>query len=394
MRIIRDINRCDVFVGIWALYNLQDIIYPRGILNQLLQLVMILFILYDSYHVWRETHSEPLIRATIVLFIMYLIYGIFLILFPPGTMKSGTYTYIQYAIISLLPILMFYSYTLKGYLTEQRMCVYLLLMIPIVYIVSQHNYQEMLLEAITNRTEFTDNTGYMYLALIPLVGMFYRKPVLQYVLFGVIFFLILSSMKRGAILIAVLCLFCLVYVNYRKGSSKKIRLYTFLLSTLAIIASLYFFEYMIENSDYFVQRFDSTLEGNTSGRDVLFTKAWDGFWNSSNIFYIIFGHGARSTYADLGNYAHQDWLEMLYSNGIVGFSVLLYFFIVFFRTVYKHYKYSPDSRTLAYIMLFIVCFSKTMFSMSIMELEISQTMLVGYMLAFKASQNTVSTSQL
>lgn len=390
MKIIKQINRCDIFVGIWALYNLQNILYSQGIINQILQLIMILWLLKESYPVFTQDHQPRLITATKWLLAMYIVYGVALMMFPPVRMQSGAYTYLQSALSSLLPIFMFYLYCINGILTEKRMQLYLIVFIPIVFLVSQYNIQQQLAAAMSNRTEFTDNTGYMYLALLPLVGMYYKKPLLQYLLFAVLFILILNAMKRGAIIIAVLCLLMLIYTNYKKTNSVKNRVLIILLSVLALAASFYYFEYMLANSDYFLQRFESTLDGNTSNRDVLFAGAWNGFWNETNIFKILFGHGACSTYSDIGNYAHQDWLESLYCNGIVGVFILLTFFISFLKIVIERVKHSDSALSATFVMLIAICFSKTLFSMSIMNLEISQTMLMGYMIALTSNPDILS----
>jgi hypothetical protein len=64
-------------------------------------------------------------------------------------------------------------------------------------------------------------------------------------------------------------------------------------------------------------RFERGTESGGSGRTRLWAGAWDGFTDA-----VVFGQGGRYTYRTYGQYAHNDYLEMLSSHGLVGFALM------------------------------------------------------------------------
>lgn len=387
MSIFRNINRSDIFVGIWALYKMQGILYPQGIINQLLQLAMIILMLFECMPFLSGVHLPTRsLRAARYLLFMFIAYGGLLILENPVGTKGGPYLYLQNALNSILPIFLFYKYATKGLLTEYRMRLYLLLFIPIVYLNSQYQIAQKIEESLTNKTEFTDNSGYDYLAILPLVASYYKKPLIQFALSCVIFLLILQAMKRGAILIGALCLLYFLYQGFKTNKSTLYRSLFVALAVISVIGAIYAFQYLLSNSIYFAYRFESTLDGDTSGRDVLYTGILDAFLNEGNPIFLLFGHGAFHTYLEIGNYAHQDWLETLYNNGIFGIIILFSFFYGFYSDVRFAYKYNTSPIVVIFGMALIVCLVKTMFSMSILELTPPMTMAMGFM-AYIVTQN-------
>ena len=99
---------------------------------------------------------------------------------------------------------------------------------------------------------------------------------------------------------------------------------------------------------------------------------------SINIFYFFFGRGANSTINIIGYFAHQDWLETFCNNGLLGVFILFRFFYVFGKSVWLSKKYFPVMMFFSFLILFFASFSKTMFSMSIQNLNICQSLLLGY----------------
>ena len=90
----------------------------------------------------------------------------------------------------------------------------------------------------------------------------------------------------------------------------------FPLQFLIIAVALFVIKLMSESS-YFAQRIDQTIAGDSSGRDDLYKSLWDILISEQDLFYILFGRGADATWALVGNYAHQDWLETFCNNGLL-----------------------------------------------------------------------------
>ena len=81
---------------------------------------------------------------------------------------------------------------------------------------------------------------------------------------------------------------------------------------------------MMSNSEYFVSRYEQTLEGNTSGRNDIYENLWNTLLLEPNPLYFYLGRGANSTLNIVGNGAHQDWLETFCNNGLLGVIILFF----------------------------------------------------------------------
>ena len=184
-------------------------------------------------------------------------------------------------------------------------------------------------------------------------------------------------MKRGAILIGVVASILFLYANM-KYSSSWMKIITILLTIVIVVGVSKHIDYMMSNSAYFMARFEDTLDGNSSGRDVMYENLWNAIFIEQNPFYFYFGRGADSTLRVAGAFAHQDWLETFCNNGLIGVIVLFFFFYTFGKNVWRSKMYFPDMMFYSFATLFIITFSKTLFSMSIQNLDLPITMLLGY----------------
>jgi O-antigen ligase len=194
------------------------------------------------------------------------------------------------------------------------------------------------------------------------------------------------GMKRGAILIGVVASILFLYANVINSSKWMKLLFAVLTITIVVGASKYI-DYMMNSSEYFMARYEQTLEGNTSGRDVIYGSLWDVFLSETNPFYFYLGRGAESTITIIGKLAHQDWLETFCNNGFLGILILFFFFYTFAKNVWRSKQYFPKMMFYSFVTLFIITFSKTLFSMSIQNLDLPITMLLGYF-AYWVSQPT------
>ena len=185
------------------------------------------------------------------------------------------------------------------------------------------------------------------------------------------------GMKRGAMLIGGFSILIFMYSNL-KGTSLKNKIITFTLAIGFIIGTVYFVEYMLQTNDYFIYRIEQTVEGNSSNRNEIYASLWDIFINTSNPLHIIFGYGANATIDLIGIEAHNDWLETLINNGLIGGVILLFFFIILAKTVYKQRNRFPSYMYYSFIILVFIIFSKTIFSMSIQSIGGMHSLLLGY----------------
>ena len=383
MLAFKKIRECDIFVALWCLYYMQNILYASGVINQILQLIMILMGLRTFFICSVFRYKPSLIRATQLLVIMYAIYGMIIILFGDGIQWTTDSTYLKNSLNSLLPILYFYVQTRNGVLTSERIKRYAIIMLLIIVANFYHMEQVRLTELGVDET--TNNAGYWFVSMLPLVFFFNKKPLFQYALLGIMMFYILMGMKRGAIMIGAVSVIIFLYSGF-KGYSKKRKILTTLLTIAIVVGTLYYVEYLMLSSDYFMMRVEHTIEGDSSGRDHIYTAVWKAIVDESNIFYLLFGHGANSSIKYAGNFAHQDWLETACNNGIVGVMILAYFFIAFGVNVYRSRKSLEPNYFYCFFAIMFISFTKTMFSMSIQNLDIYQSMLIGYFVYWTSRQ--------
>lgn len=376
-------NICDLFVGLWILYYMQGLLYPQGVINQSAQLLMIALGLWSMAKCMMYKSTSRMITATILLVLMYTIYGGAIIMFGDGISWTSDSTYLKNSFNSLLPIFFFYTQSRRGKLSERRIMIYTWVMLFCAIVVFTYFGQNLVDEL--GVEEATNNMGYMFVALIPFVFFWSDKAMLQYILLAVIMLYILMGMKRGAIAIGAMAVAIFLYSQFKEGTVKR-KIYVFLLSMLIVLGTIYTVGYMLDTSDYFAERVESTFEGDSSGRERLYSAVWNEVMNEQAFVPFLFGRGANSTIKIAGNFAHNDWLETACNNGLLGVCILLNFFIAFGVAVWRSRKYLSPHYYYCFFTLFAISLVKTMFSMSIQNFDMYQGMLIGYFAFWTSKQ--------
>lgn len=384
------INQCDCYVGIWFLYSLFGALHILTGITTVLQVIAIIwaFILCPSRFLLRK--GQPaLLNIIVLLTILHLFYGFAAMIFGPTTLLRGEvrppHIYIRTALGSFLPIIVFYEYTVRGVLTESRIKKYFWILLALTVFNYFKSYKATILALRmqgNDVTEITNNVGYNFLVMIPMVLFFYRKPLIQYILLFVIMGFVVSSMKRGAILIGVFCFAAFLYKNIKNADNIKTKYLSVLLGITAVIGSVFFVNHMLETSDYFNKRIQQTEKGYSSHRDELYAKIYHAIIYDESYTHALVGRGADSTIRVSGNYAHQDWLEVACNNGLLGLTLMLAFYICFGLTVRKGKEMLAPPLFLSFELLFFICVMLTMFSMSLTSMGLATTMLLGFFLCF------------
>ena len=138
-------------------------------------------------------------------------------------------------------------------------------------------------------------------------------------------FIILST-KRGAIFIAALVTITFLWYNLRQSKGKK-KFIIITITTLFFILAYQFINDLLINNSYFYGRIQDTLSGNSSHRDEIYLSMWDAYTSSENPIHKLFGRGAYGTLTVGMNFAHNDWLEILTNQGLLGVIIFARFFI-------------------------------------------------------------------
>ena len=382
------INKANIFVFAWCIYNSQGIFFPKGTLfTQVLVVLLILISLYYMFVVnIRYRKNLPIFfRGLNLLIFMFTLYGTYLII---GGYDSSEYakqvdssSYLKGIYISLLPIYPFFAFFKEKLIDEKRILVWIVVFFVLATGEYFENQRMMLLAAMqrgSTAEEFTNNAGYTFLALIPACVFFYKKPLLQYFGLGYCMIFLLMGMKRGAVLIGIVCLIWLLWNNLKSSNVKK-KLFLLLLTTVLCSIGYLFVHWRMEDSTYFQKRIEKSLEGNSSGRDQIYSSMIDYYWNETGPLQFVFGTGANATLKVGKNYAHNDWLEIAVNQGMIGLFIYMLFWFFWIREC--SFKSSNIQINLAMNLLFVICLLKTFFSMSYGDMTISMTFIMGRCLA-------------
>lgn len=300
----------------------------------------------------------------------------FLLSFMLAQDKSRAVAYLKDLVLANYVFFPSYYLSRKGELNERffKLAFILLLMMNVYDYFG--SYQRIVLESISGSTDIVNNVGYNILLLLPLV-LFFKKNYIKLLFTGIITYFVISSVKRGAIIILAMCLslFVLYFFKSIPKSLKNNWIYYLSLVIVIAVGGYYLMESVVQN-DFLIRRFAELSEGNSSGRVLLFQRNWDMFWSNDNIFRYLFGYGLGGTWLFAGNAAHNDWLEILVNNGLVG----IFFFLLFYIGCFREYRKFRHSRYQFFLLLaFSILFVRTLFSQCFIEpSSFPMMMMIGY----------------
>lgn len=175
----------------------------------------------------------------------------------------------------------------------------------------------------------------------------------------------------------VLVLFQL-YHTLREMKGKQ-RLFFILGVVVVACVLIWYLRDTLFESRLFLERVESTKEGNSSGREDLFSTMINFYLNDATIIQQLIGVGADGTLKVASNYAHNDWLELLINQGLLGVFIFAFYWFCLYRTSISKNLSILSRRVL--LMALIYTFLLSLFSMSIGELNIYVASIMGFALA-------------
>lgn len=384
----------NVYIVLWLLYYLQSTIFGASgtIYSQIIIFALLVISLYYMYIVVANYSMPKYMKGLTVFLGVQIIYGIISMITTPIIYRLGGGSIearrsLQNVLISLTPIYAFFVFTRQGKLNENKMQFWAIVLV-VVSVIHYYSADSMLrasaLEAGTGQEEFTNNAGYGLLVVFPAIALLKEKRVLQYILYAVMSVYILMAMKRGAILIAGICIVWFIFKTLKTAKNAQ-KIVIVFLSMIILIVMYAAFSNMMSTSDYFVQRLNATKEGDDSNRSYIYSTLWNIFLNEDRGWTVMFGYGSDGTLKVYGGYAHNDWLELLINMGCFGVFLYIVYFICFVTSVRCRRKYGEVYMSL--VMALIICFMRTIFSMSFGDMPVALTMCIGYGMGFVKERN-------
>lgn len=280
--------------------------------------------------IWDSSSSKYIVFYIYVLFITYyhsLTIGL--------EKQSAMFDYIQ-------PLLLFCVGRIikNNDMYKQVAKQYVLLIFFIVIFVFVYSYNSLL---VFKGDYSSFNAGYFVLYLFPLCLYFINNKYKIILIVSTILIIAISA-KRGALISFVGGL--MIYYYLKNNTSLK----SFVKYCLWIAGMSILFIVIDESMGRFVSsRLYEIKDDGGSGR----TEIWESVWNlisNTNGIEMIIGHGYRSVIRNngLGYSSHNDYLEVIYDFGWLGFVLMILFMVHFVKlTINEIVNKSEESPILA-----------------------------------------------
>ena len=378
-------NPANIYTLLWCLYYLQGILYIEGgALSKGILVILILFSLYSAVSVISKRKVPLFFRGMTPLFILMSIYGIFKMFFVGDILVEGSiipsYNALKIVVLSLSPVYAFYLFSTRGYINETWIRSWFFVFFVVVALClykDQINALQRALELNSDKTEFTNNSGYLFLALFPMITFFREKPLVMYLFLILCVGFIIIAMKRGAILIAAITLLYIVWTSFSQSKGRT-KFAIVVLSILLAIGIFQFVEYFYSTSDYFIARIEQTKSGDASGRQDMFPMYINYLINQVDFGTFLLGAGADGSWLVFGEVAHNDWFQMAIDYGLIGFIIYLFYWFCLLK---NRALFKRSNLILPYTLFIIIEFLKTFFSFSIIQLPIYESCIIGFCLS-------------
>ena len=387
-------NPFSLYVFLWATYLLQGLLYKEGsLLSQLLFLLIAFVSIKHFIFLLNAQHKPALLTGLSVMLALFTIYGVVFFLTYGLTVKIyyeelSSINYLKSYFLSILPVFTGYYYAKRGIvdleLMKKIVPFFVIIGVLVFYREEMENMSLLLEKGIYEET-ITNNAGYFILGILPCSLVYYKKPLFQYLIVIICVVFVLMSMKRGAIFITSLILFYMFFAEFLRGSF-KIKTAILIGGAIVICFLLYYISHYLIQNEYFMLRIEETLEGNSSGRDELYSTLANHIMNEMTLFGYLVGEGAMATLKIMGKYAHNDWLEIFTCHGLLGVSLFIYYWHSFLLSS-RNKKLDTTSR-MVLMSYFIIYLSMTFFSMSIGDMIVFAGLMIGFALANGFENNT------
>ena len=239
-------------------------------------------------------------------------------------------TFLQFKGIAVFSLSFFIAYfsAYKANISDKQLVIIGLLFFALSTIRFFYDQSQLLIYF--GREGITNNAAYMVISALTFLPIIFNKyKMLGIFILFLSIFLIINGLKRGAIVcLAALIIFSLWY--YKKYIKWGFKSYIF---TFLFILGCTVYSVDIYKSNKFIQRrIEKSIEGDSSGRMEVYAEFWEYWKGDSNLTFFL-GNGMSRTVSINGNYAHNDWLELLINNGLCGALVYLLFFVSLLRFI-------------------------------------------------------------
>ncbi len=319
---MKDSTKVYLYTGGWCLYFLQGFFGMKG--SSVAVILSIALVSLSFFYVFlSQPISEvkrgkiPFLLVALDMFLFVLISYKMLYIAKEGGITKLMFKDLQVLCITLLPVYFYYYYAKKGSLTEREMRYVAVIFLSSLFFYYFQSHADMKLES----DGFTNNAGRFLVTIVPMMMLFDDKNRFQIIIGFLVSVLVLLSVKREATL--VLAIEIMIFFIWKtRDTTLKQKIKTFFVLSVVVFLIAMLFYYLFENVQYFQKRVYETMHGNLSGRDRIIPKLVYGYLEGSNDLQFLIGRGTLKTLDLVGNFAHNDLVELFTCYGVVG--VLFY----------------------------------------------------------------------
>lgn len=295
---------------LFALYQSQGVIVPyeSSVGPILLLSIFAISFVYLIKIILSKEKLIGFIKAWILFYLITILSFLF-----SGDIETEL-SILKQILINFLPFFPAYYFAKKGFLTKKHLILFLLVLLPILSISFFQSYTNLQFER--GREDVVSNAIYPIIGLLPFVFLLKRK-ILSFGVITVIWFLAVQSSKRVAIVAGLVVMILFIYQSVYLSTNKN-KIWSYLVALFVLAGVTYFAYDIYQQNIYLQQRMILMMEGSSSGRDLIIEKSFNAWYHSDNIFNYLFGLGFNHTRAVTTHVAHNDWMDVLGSYGLVG----------------------------------------------------------------------------
>lgn len=324
---VTDFNR-NVLFFLLVVYFSQGVIYPSG--GVVAKIVLLFLIFYCFFYMVKlfflRIYKPPIFWIWSVFILVNVLGFIFAFNFN-NPVVSGM---IRSTLITMLPFYPFYYFSLENKLSSEHLRRYFFIMLPIV--VAQYYFNKTQLISLQEQDDVVNNASYILVYFLPFIFIL-RNRLMEISSLSVLMYLIVDSSKRSTLIVSgVFAMFFIFFLLCTL--ERKKRLYGFILIGFVAIGLGHYLVNIIAGNEFLLDRMNSLLEGDSSGRDRILTQLYEA-WINSGFINLVFGFGFASSLGFTnGQVAHNDWAELLVNFGLMGIFIYVLLYVLFFRYVF------------------------------------------------------------
>ena len=376
--------QCYLLLATIVIYFCQGSLYANG--SIISQGAMVLWMLINlSYFIKYTSKFKLLFFEKIILWFWFIntCYWLFSekVLMSAWYEPLSTLNNFKSIFCTFLTYFPFRYFTRKNILTENHLSFFAVIML-IAFVLSFFSYEVRMLDKY-NREAITNNMGYRFVTLLPFLAIF-RKTIYSYILAFIASYFVIMSSKRGAILCCALFLVLLFYHTF-KNIPRKRRFFYSILVLGVFSLSLYFLFDIFMSNEYLMMRLTNMGIGDDDSGEARVDQvsAIINYTTNGSFFHFLFGYGFDKSVMIAGNYAHNDWAELLANLGVFGCVIYLLFFTSLRSFFVKNKQFLSPMQKLMYVSILGCWLLTSMFSMGyISGTSFLYTSVIAYLVSY------------